>query len=80
MKAQPPLTVRDVVALTGLSTRTVIRLFEHQAGVFVLERAERPGKQRYRTFRIPLHVYTRVMATLIRVRAARRRKAKRARN
>ncbi len=55
------LTVADVVALTGLSVRTIIRMFENAPGVLVLERPERPGKRRYRTIRIPRHVYEHVL-------------------
>ena len=76
-----PLTVKEVAGLTRLSVQTVIRLFQNEPGVICLERPSRPGKHRYRSFRIPLHVYERVMAGLVRVKAARRKakKAKRSR-
>jgi hypothetical protein len=69
-----PLTIQEVASLTRLSVRTVIRIFQNEPGVIVLERPERPGKQRYRSFRIPRHVYERVMAALVRVKAKRRSK------
>lgn len=55
------LTVAEVAALTGLSRRTVTRLFEHERGVIVLNRAEELHKRRYRSIRIPRAVYERVL-------------------
>ena len=56
----PPLSVQDVVTLTGWSARTVIRRFEHEPGVLILSRPEQVHKRRYRTFRIPRAVFERV--------------------
>ena len=49
-------------ALTGLSRRTVIRMFEKEPGVIVvLDNPETLHKRRYRTIRIPRAVYRRVV-------------------
>ena len=53
-------TVDDVAAMMGLSRRTVIRLFEIEPGVMILERPERTHKRRFRSIRIPRTVYERV--------------------
>jgi transcriptional regulator GlxA family with amidase domain len=58
------LTVREVAVRTGLSDRTVIRLFEKEPGVLIIERAEERFKRRYRTIRIPLRVFERVYRRL----------------
>jgi hypothetical protein len=58
------LTVAEVVSLTGLSTRTVIRLFESEPGVLILSRGEKKHKRKYRTIRIPRGVYERVIGGL----------------
>lgn len=55
------LTVAEVTKLTGYSARTVIRLFENERGVLVLERPETRTKRRYRSIRIPRAVYQRVL-------------------
>jgi hypothetical protein len=57
-------TVDEVAALTGLSRRTVIRLFEHEPGVIILKRPERMHKRAYRSIRIPRAVYERVAKRL----------------
>lgn len=57
-------TVAEVAALTGLSARTVTRMFENETGVLVLERPERMHKRRYRSIRIPRAVYERVLRKL----------------
>ena len=59
-----PYTVDEVVALTGYSRRTVIRLFEKERGVLILGRPESMHKRRFRTIRIPRVVYERVVARL----------------
>lgn len=58
------LTVSEVTKLTGYSARTVIRLFENERGVLVLERPETRSKRRYRSIRIPRAVYLRVTAQI----------------
>ena len=55
-------SVKEVAALTGLSERTIIRLFEHEPGVIILERPGQLHKRRYRTIRIPRAVYLRVLS------------------
>lgn len=57
-------TVADVAAMTGLSRSTITRMFESETGVIVLERPEAKHKRRYRTIRIPCHVYERVIRKL----------------
>jgi hypothetical protein len=54
-----------VAALTGLSARTVTKLFENEQGVIVYE-ARHPRRKRasYRTIRIPRRVYERVLRRL----------------
>ena len=53
--------VDDVAELIGMSRRSVIRLFEHESGVIILERPEKMHKRRYRSIRIPRIVYERVI-------------------
>jgi hypothetical protein len=57
-------TVADVAAMTGLSRRTITRLFEREKGVIVLCRPEERHKRKYRSIRIPRHVYERVVNRL----------------
>jgi len=61
MTEETPYTVAEIAALTGLSRRTVTRMFERERGVIVLERPESLHKRRYRSLRIPRHVYERVI-------------------
>lgn len=63
-KFQEPcaLKVDEVVSMTGFSRRTVIRLFEAEKGVIILERPEKMHKRRFRSLRIPHAVYERVVA------------------
>lgn len=57
-------TIDDVVALTGLSRITVTRMFEHETGVIVTNCAERMHKSGYRSIRIPLSVYERIITRM----------------
>lgn len=58
----PLLSVTQIVQMTGRSRRTILRWFENEAGVIELsDRPETLHKRRYRTFRIPRHVYERVI-------------------
>jgi len=59
-----PYTVDEVAALTGLSRGTIIRTFEREPGVIILERPEKLHKRRFRTIRIPRAIYERVVARL----------------
>lgn len=61
---KPVYSVAEVAALIGFSVKTGTRLFEHEPGVLVLERPERLHKRRYRSIRIPRHVYLRVVNRL----------------
>jgi hypothetical protein len=54
-------TVAEVAELTGLSVRTVTRVFEKEKGVIILARPETIHKRRYRSIRIPCAVYQRVL-------------------
>ncbi len=54
-------TVAEVAALTGFSVQTATRLFEREPGVLILHRPERTHKRKYRSIRIPHHVYERVV-------------------
>ncbi len=50
----------QLAELWALSPDTVRRMFEHEAGVLVIERPRIYGKRRYRTLRIPESVAQRV--------------------
>lgn len=58
-------TVQEVAEMTGFSRHTIVRMFEHETGVLVLERPEIMHKRRFRTIRIPRHVYERVITRLM---------------
>lgn len=58
------LTVNEAAMLSGFSRDTIIRMFSCAKGVLVLERPEKMYKRRYRTIRIPRHVFERVIATI----------------
>ena len=55
------LTVPQIAAMTGRSRRTIIRWFEREPGVFVMDNPETLHKRRYRTLRIPRAVFERVI-------------------
>ncbi len=61
-EVETPYTVSEVAVLTGLSARTVTKLFEGERGVIVYE-VPNPRRKRasYRTIKIPRHVYERVI-------------------
>jgi len=55
------LTVADVSEITGLSRKTVTRLFEREPGVIIYEVPnERRERRSYRSIRTPRRVYERV--------------------
>jgi hypothetical protein len=59
------LTVAEVCERMGFSPQTVIRIFEQEPGVLIKESPQiGTGKRRYRAFRIPLHVYDRVIGRM----------------
>lgn len=55
------LTVPQIAAMTGRSRRTIIRWFENEPGVFIMDNPETMHKRRYRTLRIPRAVFERVI-------------------
>ena len=60
-----PYKIDDLMVLHNLSRRTVIRLYENEPGIEVLPDLRPPGSRRctgrrYRTLRIPRHIYLRV--------------------
>ena len=58
------LTVPEIARLTGKSRRTIIRWFEREPGVVLLDIFDHPEKlhkRRYRTLRIPREVFERVI-------------------
>ena len=57
-------TVSDLVVMHNLSRRTITRLYESEPGIQVLDRPEELRKRRYRTLRVPAHVYSRVKGKL----------------
>jgi hypothetical protein len=57
-------TVAEVAAMLRLSRPTVTRLFEKEPGVIMLNRPETMHRRRYRSLRIPLHVYQRVLSRI----------------
>jgi predicted DNA-binding transcriptional regulator YafY len=59
------LTVNEAAALSGFSRNTIIRMFSNERGVLILSRPEKMHKRRYRTMRIPRHVYERVINRLM---------------
>lgn len=58
-----PYSINDLIVLHNLSSKTVIRLYENEPGVQILqgsrEHQQKLGR-RYRTIRVPRHVYMRV--------------------
>jgi len=60
----PTLTVPEVAKLTGFSRTTVTRMFEEEPGVLILRRPEKMHKRVYRSIRIPLAVYERMLTRL----------------
>lgn len=57
-------TVKEVAEHLKLSTDKVIRLFQKEPGVMVIEKRGTPWKRRYRTLRIPESVLERVLRRL----------------
>lgn len=62
-QSERPYSIKDLTVLHNLSYRTVVRLYENEPGVQILqsppERQRKLGR-RYRTIRVPQHVYMRV--------------------
>lgn len=57
-----PFSIQDLMVLHNLSYRSVVRLYENEPGVLILENPIRHRKigRRHRTIRIPRLVYQRV--------------------
>ena len=53
-------TPAEIAERWRLSVDTVIRLFEHESGVLILENPRSKPRRRYRTIRIPHSVLLRV--------------------
>jgi DNA-binding LacI/PurR family transcriptional regulator len=62
MSEETPYTIKDVAKLTGYSPQMVVRLFENESGVLIVERQAK--KRKYRSIRIPRAVYERVIRKL----------------
>jgi hypothetical protein len=63
-RTKSTLSVNDAAELSGFSRNTIIRMFSSEKDVLVLNRPEKMHKRRYRTIRIPRHVYERVINRL----------------
>jgi len=59
-----PYSIDELVELHGLSRRTVISLYENEAGIQILNRPETVHKRRFRTIHVPHYVYERVRIKL----------------
>ena len=58
---QQVYTINELATMLGLSRQTVIRLFENESGIILIERPETMHKKRHRTIRVPRAVYQRVL-------------------
>jgi hypothetical protein len=58
---EPYFTPAEIAEHWRLSVDTVIRLFEHEPGVLILENPRPRHRRRYRTIRIPNSVLVRVL-------------------
>ncbi len=56
-----PYSISEVMLLTGWSRPTVIRRFEREKDVLIINHPEKMHKRGRRHFRIPRHVYRRVV-------------------
>ena len=58
-----PYSISELAVLHNLSRQTVVRLYENEPDVLILEASRQHQEQvgrRYRTIRVPQHVYRRV--------------------
>jgi hypothetical protein len=60
----PDWTLQEIAAKHKFSVQTVLRMFQNEKGVIELERPTGRNKRRYRTIRIPPHVYMRVFGRI----------------
>ena len=58
-------TVDEVAKMMGFHRDTVMKLFENEPGVIILDRPTKMNKRRYRSIRIPYAVYERVTKRMI---------------
>jgi predicted transcriptional regulator len=61
---EPTFTVPEIAGRLQLSRQTVIRMFENEPGVILIERPGKMHKRKYRTVGVPRHVYERDGAKL----------------
>jgi len=57
---EPYFTPAEIAELWRVSVDTIIRLFQNEPGILVLENSRSKQKRRYRTIRIPDSVLSRV--------------------
>ena len=58
-----PYSINDLMVLHNLSYRTIVRLYENEPGVQILQASQDHQQalgRRYRTIRVPRHIYMRV--------------------
>lgn len=55
------LTIREAAERLGVSYQTAINIFEKEPGTIIIPRPETLHKRRYRSIRIPLAVFERVL-------------------
>lgn len=60
LKEKLAYTVDEVAEMMGFHRDTVVKLFENEPGVIILNRPTKMNKRRYRSIRIPRAVYERV--------------------
>lgn len=58
--SEPYLTPAEIAHRWRLSVDSVVRLFEREAGILILENPTSKHRRRYRTIRIPISVLARV--------------------
>ena len=58
-----PYSIKELMGLHNLSHQTITKLYENEPGVQILQASREHQKKvgrRYRTIRVPRHVYLRV--------------------
>lgn len=62
---EPFLTISQIAKALQIDRHVVTRLFAHEPGVMCIgSRETRHGKRKYRSFRVPISVFNRVIARL----------------
>lgn len=54
-------SILEIARMLGFDRDTITKLFENEPGVIILNRPTTMNKRRYRTMRVPHHVYERVI-------------------